>query len=253
MPIRKYTVSSFPERRVHPRAAPADKHLAVAHTTLQGVFDSLHIVREAASPGGLEARGRLPESQVDLLRSALVLAGAGLDAVVKRLARDALPTLLAVGSTQRDANSTFKSHVSSQVREKVPSPSWTKAVLADDPRQAMIKVYVAERTQGSLQSEEDLKRMRTALGIGEGSIPDERISGLATFLTAQNQVAHDLDIKDPADESWGPRRSRRVTTVVNQCDLALGLSDSFVVAVSEALGGPPPRGRPKKTIKSNGA
>lgn len=238
-------MANLPERRVHPRARPANQHLTVAHTTLEGVFDSLHVVRLAETAGDKDARGRLRKSEVDLLRSALVLAGAGLDAVVKRLARDALPTLLAVGSVETAAHKAFKAHVASQMSNRAPSGSWKKAILADDPRQAMIEVYVAERTQGSLQSETDLKRMREALGISVDSVSDVRISSLAAFITARNQVAHDLDIKGPADESWGPRRSRKTTTVVKQCNLALSLSDSFVIAVSEALGGPPSLGRPK--------
>jgi len=98
----------------------------VAHTTLQGIFESLHVVRQAASSSGKDARGRLNEGEVDLLRSALVLAGAGLDAVLKRLARDALPQLLAVGSTQVAADKAFKTHVSAQVRDKTPSTTWTQ-------------------------------------------------------------------------------------------------------------------------------
>ena len=88
-------MAPLPERRVHDRAAPALKHLAVAHQTLQGIFDSFHVVRTA--PGDKDGRGRLKEAEIDLLRSALVLAGAGLDAVLKRLVRDALPEMLAVG------------------------------------------------------------------------------------------------------------------------------------------------------------
>ncbi len=244
MPVKKYTVAEFPQRRVHKKAAPADKHLQVAHTTLQGVFESLHMVREAAAGAG-DARGRLREQEVDLLRSSLVLAGAGLDAVVKRLARDALPTLLAVDSKQTAAKRMFKDHVQTRIRDKTPSTSWIEAILDDDPRQAMIKVYVEERTQGSLQSDKDLIRMRDALGIAENAIADERIKSLRQFLTARNHVAHDLDIKDPADGT-GRRYQHQVKTVIRQCDLALSLSDSFVVAVSDALGGPPPLGRPKK-------
>lgn len=132
MPIRKYSLAPLTDRRVHRRASPALTHLKVAHATLQGIFESLHVVREAAAVPGKDARGRLKEGEVDLLRSALVLAGAGLDAVVKRLARDALPELLAVGSTRAAADKIFKTHVSVQIRDKTPSTSWTQAIL--DPR-----------------------------------------------------------------------------------------------------------------------
>lgn len=244
MPIRKYSLAPLTDRRVHRRASPALTHLKVAHATLQGIFESLHVVREAAAVPGKDARGRLKEGEVDLLRSALVLAGAGLDAVVKRLARDALPELLAVGSTRAAADKIFKTHVSAQIRDKTPSTSWTQAILDPDPRQAMIRLHVEACTTGSLQNEKDLRAIRATLGISEKVITDQRIAGLAPFLTARNQVAHDLDIKAPGDPSWGPRHQRRIRTVVAQRDAVLGLADAFVVAVSDELGGPPPLGRP---------
>jgi hypothetical protein len=216
----------------------------VAHTTLQGIFESLHVVREATGASAKDARGRLKEGEVDLLRSALVLAGAGLDSVLKRLARDALPELLAVGSTQTAADKVFKDHVRTQIQGKTLSKSWMDAILDPDPRQAMIRLYVEERTRGSLQNEKDLRAIRAALGIGENVIPNHRIARLASFLTARNRVAHDLDIKDPEDPSRGLRYQRSITVVVTQCDLVLGLSDAFIVATSDELGGPPPLGRP---------
>ena len=117
MSVRKYCVAPLPERRVHGRAAPALKHLTVAHQTLEGIFDSFHVVRTATGASDKDGRGRLKEAEVDLLRSALVLAGAGLDAVLKRLARDALPELLAVGATHAEAGKAFRAHVSTQVRD----------------------------------------------------------------------------------------------------------------------------------------
>jgi hypothetical protein len=245
MSVWKYSVAPLPEQRVHGRAAPALKHLTVAHQTLEGIFESLHVLRTAPGAPDKDGRGRLKEAEVDLLRSALVLAGAGLDAVLKRLARDALPELLAVGSTHAAADKAFKAHVSTQVRDKTPSTSWTKAILDADPRQAMIRLYVEEHTQGSLQKEKDLQAIRGALGVSDRVIMDQQIADLRPFLTARNQVAHDLDIKAPEDETWGPRYRRSAKTVVDQCDQVLGLAGAFVDAVSGELGGPPPLGRPK--------
>lgn len=246
MPVRKYGVAPLPERRIHRRAAPALNHLTVAHQTLEGIFDSFHVVRTAAGASDQDGRGRLKEAEVDLLRSALVLAGAGLDAVLKRLAKDALPELLSIGSTHPEADRAFKTHVSAQVRDKPPSTSWTRAILDADPRQAMIRLYVEERTQGSLQNEKDLGAIRGALGVSS-QVTDQQIADLRPFLTARNQVAHDLDIKAPEDETWGSRYRHAAKTVVDQCDLVLGLAGAFIDAASGELGGPPTRGRPRKS------
>ena len=50
---------------------------------------------------------------------------------------------------------------------------------------------------------------------------------------ARNYVAHDLDIKAPEDETWGPRYRHAAKTVVDQCDEVLGLAGAFVDAVSD--------------------
>jgi hypothetical protein len=93
--IKRYELNPLAlPRFVHDRARPAREELRVAHDTLQGIFDSLHAVRVAARVDK-DARGRLNEGEVDLLRSAVVLAGAGMEAVIKRLVTDALPMILA--------------------------------------------------------------------------------------------------------------------------------------------------------------
>lgn len=91
--------------------------------------------------------------------------------------------------------------------------------------------------------------MRDALGISETLITDIQIASLWQFFTARNQVAHDLDIKAPEDESFGPRYNRTMTTGVGQCNQVLALPDGFVTAVSEALGGPTRIGRPPRRSK----
>ena len=107
----------------------------------------------------------------------------------------------------------------------------------------MICLYVEERTQEDLQKEKDLRAIRGALGVSDQTITDQQIADLRPFLTARNQVAHDLDIKDPDDDTWGPRYRRSAKAVVDQCDQVLGLAGAFVDAVSGQLGGPPPLGR----------
>lgn len=89
MSVWKYSVAPLPEPRVHGRAAPALKHLTVAHQNAGGHLRESSCADDSAGRAGHGWPGRLKEAEVDLLRSALVLAGAGLDAVLKRLARDA--------------------------------------------------------------------------------------------------------------------------------------------------------------------
>ncbi len=172
---------------------------------------------------------------LNLLRCAIVLAGAGMDAVLRRLATDALPVMLASPIKHPDTAKKFKQHVSEQVKEKGAPKSWIEAILADDPRPEMVRLYVEALTKGSLQNETDLKRLRDALGVREAVVSDETVAGLKGFLIARNQVAHDLDLKRPDDETRGNRYTRTVRTVLEQCDQLIQLNTAFVIEVSDLL------------------
>lgn len=236
MPIKKYQLAALELPRVHPRVGAARQQLLVAHTTLQGIFESLHVVRTSAAeqPGGTH-RGRLREGEVDLLRSAIVLAGAGLDAVLRRLATDALQALLESPAKYPLAVKRYREHVAGQVKDRQAPKSWIEAILADDPRPEMVRLYVTHLTSGSLQNETDLKRLRDALGLNLSTLSDDRIAGLQGFLTARNQVAHDLDLKRPGDQSRGHRYTRAVPKVLEQCMEVVAITSTFVVGTSEEL------------------
>ena len=62
MPVWKYSAAPLPERRVHGRAAPALKHLIVAHQTLEGIFESLHVLRTTPGAPDCELSGWEPGS-----------------------------------------------------------------------------------------------------------------------------------------------------------------------------------------------
>lgn len=243
MTIKKYGLTPLGDFKVHPQ--PAVNHLKVAHATLTGLFESLHVVRISAREDRSDHRGRMTAPEVDLLRSMLVLAGAGLDAVLKRLAEDAIPLVIAIGPNGKTAKSTFKSHVAANVQEKGTSKDWMDAVLSDDPRKAMLDLYVAAKIKGSLQSEEGLRSMRDALGIAATAISDSDIASLGPFLKARNQVAHGLDLKKPEDRTSSSKASsgryaRKVKDVADQCDAVLALARSFVDAVSLDMNGSRP-------------
>jgi hypothetical protein len=75
-------------------ADTAQRFLASAYDAVNAVLDNLDKVRAARRQQGGDIRGRLTASEEDLLRAAIVFTGAGLDATLKQLIRDTLPTLL---------------------------------------------------------------------------------------------------------------------------------------------------------------
>ncbi|MHB8794811.1 MAG: hypothetical protein ACYC90_05010 [Candidatus Nanopelagicales bacterium] len=234
MPIRKYVLAPLPARRLDSKARPAARHLVTAHQTVNGILESLHVVRLAAiAQSGSGTQGRLREGEVDLLRSALVLSGAGLEAVLKRLAHDTLPTLLTTAGRHPEANKSYSRFVSTRL-DGPPSKALRTAILSNAPRRSLVRLHVEAVTAGSIQSERDLINLRDAFGI-LSAVPDARIFGLRQFFLARNQVAHDLDLCSPNDGNPGPRHSRRITTVVAQCDEVLTVAGEFLDAVSAGL------------------
>lgn len=234
MTIKKYELDALELPKVHPLARPASRQLKVAHTTLQGVFESLHVVRENTR-GEKDSRGRLNEGEVDLLRSSIVLAGAGLEAVLKRLVSDALPGLLGTPRKNSGAVRKYKEYVRGQFQDRGATGAWIEAIISEDPRPQMTSLYIDALISRSIQSETELRAVRDALGIDEEQVPNDRIAGVRGFLSARNQVAHDLDLKKPKDESRGQRYQRTIPKVLGHCNEAVSLTSCYVLCVSDLL------------------
>lgn len=235
MTLKKYDIDVLATPpKVHANVSAAKKQVAVAHATLQGIFDSLHVVRLAAREDR-DHRGRLTEAEMDLLRSAVVLAGAGMEAVIKRLVNDALPGILAEPHRHPEAVGKYKEHVRQHLQDRKTPNTWLQAILSDDPRPQMVRLYVNQLISGSIQSESDLRGVRDALGLTVSQVPDEAITRLKGFLTARNQVAHDLDLRNPTDAGSCVRYQRKISVVQGQCDDVIGLCTAFVAGVSAVL------------------
>jgi hypothetical protein len=91
------TSSDFPglsPAKVHEHTETAQRFLASAYDSVEAVLYNLSLFRRFRRDEGQSLRGRLTENEEDLLRAAILFAGAGLDATLKQLIRDTLPHLL---------------------------------------------------------------------------------------------------------------------------------------------------------------
>lgn len=199
------------------------KYLVGAHSSVSGLFDTLHILR-LKSAEETDARGRLSHDQTDQLRAALVFTSSGLDACLRRLLRDALPTLV---EGNKDAEGKFKHFVNDQLNSKVSRQIRT-ALTDSDPRARLIEFYVESITGSSLQQDSDLRRVRNSLGIGEEELPDDSLQRLRPFFAARNEIVHELDLVDPTGRGTPTRRGRRMIDVRDQCDEVLQQVKTFV-------------------------
>ncbi|MET7903379.1 hypothetical protein ABZS86_18690 [Streptomyces sp. NPDC005355] len=178
-----------------------------------------------------DPRGRLSHDQTDQLRAAIVFTSAGLDACLRRLLKDALPTLV---NGNNAADGKFKQFINDQLNEKASKPF--RAALVDlDPRVKLIDIYVETLTGSSLQGHKDLQKVRDALGVPKLDISDAALEGLSPFFAARNEIAHELDLVDPSGRGNSSRRGRTMTAVRDQCDEVLLQVKSFAVNVAKQV------------------
>jgi len=214
----------------HPETAEAARRLKSTHESVQGLFTTLRDARAQKIARGAEVR-RLGHGETDLLRSAIVFAGAGLDSVLKQLVRDSLDALLVRHPGTRTSLSRYV------VKTVKDEPKKATRILASSSADAQLRTeYVEDLTKGSLQSEKDLQAVRDALGIDPtGPFTDPALNGLGPFFHARNQIVHELDLqmrRAPGDTT------RRVRTMKPSRDLAneaIEMSAAFVIATNALL------------------
>lgn len=142
-------------------------------------------------------RGVLTDQEQDILRAALVMSCAGLDAVLKQTIRDCLEHLLENDPQVREGFEKFirrrLSGEADQV-EFVNGAKFLASVLAErEPRRRLIEEYVKELTGDSLQSAEEILRTAAALGLDPKKI-GLNADRLKSIFTIRNKIIHELDI-----------------------------------------------------------
>lgn len=108
-------------------------------------------------------RGRLTDNEVDLVRAAIVFAGAGLDATLKQLIRDALPSVIEDNEQARKKFEIFAADAVAGVEAADPKRV-ARYLVALHPRTQLIDDYIRSITGDSLQSVEQVQLVAGALG-----------------------------------------------------------------------------------------
>lgn len=208
----------------------AVRRLTGAHDSINDLFGTLHSLRDAKIKKGVPI-ARLSHGEVDILRSALVFSGAGLDAVLKQLTRDALPTLLSIHPAAQGALREYSGRLNTL------EPTKAKSILMSlDPTKALRDTYMADLTKGSLQGHKELIKLRKSLGLPDaGALADTPLSGFSDFFIARNQVVHELDLLKPTGPGTFSRRTRRMKETRERCDAAVKLAGDFIVATEAFL------------------
>ena len=222
-------------------------------SSLLNLFELLRAKRGAGTP-----RGMTTDEEQDLLRAMLVMAAAGVDAMIKQLIRDSLPALVMADPKVKEG---LESFVSGQIRgEERNTPSGRKflaKVLAAPSHQAqVIEEYIGDLTGGSLQSADSVLSTANALGIAPKSLGVDP-KALKKIFDIHNDIIHELDINLEAERRIRNLRSRSamIASTDDLFKVAANMRDAVdktLAAISPPIPTPPasPRGGPSRRKKS---
>ena len=208
--------------QVHTQVTASWNFLASAKLSVENALAaasrqrSVRLAHEGKSP-----KGRYSEADQDLLRAALVFAGAGLDSTLKRLLEDCLAEMTRMSSIARDEFNSFVRRAISRDLASDDPILLAEALLADRPRTVLERQYLESLTGGSLQSSDSVRRVAKALGVDEPSFfkridPDKSLRALNQMFVARNEMIHELDLRDPMKATRGALGHRRVTREVGK-------------------------------------
>ena len=228
-------VANLPAAKSHPRAEKAQRFLLSAHESVNAVFENLEVLRDwEKGKTGRDPRGRLPHNLEDMLRVAIAFTGAGLDATLKQLIRDALPGIL---NKSADAQEQFRGFVEQHISDSSTSVSPKKLagyLAVGDVRGALIDRYVADLTGDSLQSSAQLFKTAKALGLSDAQVKKSK-DRLDQFFKARNQIIHELDLQHTAKQGDSSRRPRKIGITRDDCSLVLATGQEFINAVVDLV------------------
>jgi len=219
----------------HELTETSQRYLASAYDSVEAVLENLEMLRTARRDAGQDLRGRLTHNEEDMLRSAIVFAGAGLDATLKQLVRDSLPALLSFDDQAHDKFEGFAARRISTFEGANPK-ALARYLVAEDARMLLIEDYIRELTGSSLQSVQEVDRTAGALGIDD-TVVRKRAAQLREVFVARNQISHELDLKSPERPGDRGRRTRPMAKSTQQAHQLLETAQLVVNAVSTKLDG----------------
>jgi hypothetical protein len=191
---------------------------AYAHQSASSLVDAF----DAAKTARGNKRGVLTDQEQDILRAALVMACAGIDAVLKQAIRDSLSALLEKQPKVREGFEKFIRRRIEGVSDLEEAPlrgQFLATVLADkDPRARLIEQYIRQLTGDSLQSWEELASATAALGLDAMKMGLDRTK-LTDVFRIRNKVIHELDMDLTAKVR--KRKVRSQSDLLDNADLLL--------------------------------
>ena len=209
--------------------------LKSAHASATALLDAFKLTRERRGTEGASPRGMTTHAEQDCLRAMLVMAAAGLDAMMKQIVRDALPALVASDDAVKEE---FEKFISRRIRgegglvEPASSRDFLARILAAPSHQSQaIEEYIQDLAGGSLQSPKELMRISQALGLRPLTKENQR--KLRKIFDIRNDIIHELDINFA--EPRRIRNMRRVSDMTAHANALLATGYNILTEVVSKL------------------
>lgn len=181
-------------------------------------------------------RGVLTDQEQDILRAALVMCCAGVDAALKQAIRDCFEHLLEANKQVREGFEKFiRKRIGGEgdVLELASGAKFLAQVLAEkSPRAKLIEDYIRELTGESLQSADEILRTTAALGLDNKALTPD-IPRLKEIFQIRNKIIHELDIDLNAQKR--KRKVRSQTDLLDNADFMLKTIKKLLEALDKAL------------------
>ncbi len=222
-------VSDHPEK-------PQSNQLKSAYLVLCDGIDSVNslakLYEEATKKRG---RGAPTHEEQDLLRAMVAMAGATLDATIKRIIMECLHDVV---DKNESAQEEVTKHIERNVLNREASRGnkrLAKALLDPRPPQKIISFIIKDITGESLQSVKQLAKASKILGLDSRKNTKRFDLGkLEKAFEARNQIIHEMDAT-PGKEGNKRRRQRKKKEMREYAQNLLGAAKSLLIQVDEVL------------------
>lgn len=231
-------MSGFPPlpsgpRGRYPAVRAAYRVLQSAHSSVSGLFDAVDVLDRERRAGNKTTAGRMSQVEIDVVRSAMVMTSAGLDASMKRLVTDAGRVLATIDDVP--ARTVYLEYLEAELKKDRPTRGLIEAVQSRTATDDLLEMYLSAKTKASFQGTGDLTtRVRKVLGIPNKAVSDADVDQLKKFFTDRNKISHDMDLVKPASDST-KRMPRNLGEVSVECARVFDLAVKLILGTAAAF------------------
>jgi hypothetical protein len=181
------------------------------------------------------SKGTSSHGEQDLLRAMLVFACSGLDAVVKQLVRDALPSVI---DKDEGARLQFQKFIERKLKKggdekdrQLDTGLIASVMAGRDPKKQLYDLLRADLTADSLQSKDQLLKVASYFAIQKDEVIKADDATKEAFA-ARNQIIHEMDVHLDGQKK---RRQRATDKMVSYSETILAIAVDFLIAVEGKL------------------